>query len=216
MPRPHSSTDILIVPGLNGSPAGHWQQFWLEDRPETTLVGQDDWSHPELGAWKARLEQHLARAEGAWIVAHSMGCLLTAQMADSPLRHRIRGALLVAPCDLKTAENQHPDVIRFGAMPCQRLPFPTLMIGSQNDPYMSVDVLQRTAACWGSRLVNLGAVGHINPQSGFGRWPQGYKLLAHLQASVKGRRAIQATETNFIGASAPHTAKLGPGTIGAS
>ncbi|MGV1830074.1 RBBP9/YdeN family alpha/beta hydrolase [Agrobacterium vitis] len=208
MPSQTCSIDTLVVPGLNGSAAGHWQRYWVEDQPTSIMVEQDDWAHPELGAWKARLEQQLSSCRsGAWIVAHSMGCLLTAQMADSPLRHLIRGALLVAPCDLKTTENQHPDVIRFGEMPCQRLPFPSLMIGSSNDPYMDAETLQRTASCWGSRLVNLGPVGHINPQSGFGRWSDGYAFLSQLQTAVEGRREIQppkSTRPAPISVAEPH------------
>jgi predicted alpha/beta hydrolase family esterase len=33
---------------------------------------------------------------------------------------------------------------------------------------------------WGSRLVDVGAVGHLNPAAGFGEWPQAEELVATL------------------------------------
>lgn len=38
----------LIIPGLFGSGAGHWQRHWLDDQQQATLVEQDDWDHPVL------------------------------------------------------------------------------------------------------------------------------------------------------------------------
>ena len=35
---------------------------------------------------------------------------------------------------------------------------------------------------WGSRLVDLGEVGHLNPASGFGDWPMAETLIAELEA----------------------------------
>ena len=38
------------------------------------------------------------------------------------------------------------------------------------------------AAAWGARLVDGGALGHINAESGLGAWPQGQALLLQLLA----------------------------------
>ena len=171
----------LIVPGLNGSPEGHWQQHWLRDRPDTRLVDQDNWNCPVLDEWQARLEAALdAVDEGAFIVAHSLGCVLTASLANRPSARKIKGALLVAPADLDKVEALHPCVVSFGVKPLQTLPFPSLVIGSLNDPYMDVTDLSRHVEGWGSQLVNLGAVGHINIASGFGRWEEGYAFADRL------------------------------------
>ena len=36
------------------------------------------------------------------------------------------------------------------------------------------------ARAWGSRLVDLGNVGHLNPASGFGEWPRALPLIDEL------------------------------------
>src|SRR6478752_5925543 len=41
-------TPVLILPGLFGSEEAHWQSVWLHDRPESRLVAQHDWDHPDL------------------------------------------------------------------------------------------------------------------------------------------------------------------------
>ncbi|WP_250956875.1 alpha/beta hydrolase [Rhizobium sp. CG5] len=180
----------LVLPGLNGSGDGHWQRHWVLDQPDAQLVEQDNWTCPDLHHWRQRLEDRIAAIGDVWIVAHSLGCLLTANVARSPLGAHIRGALLVAPCDLQATERLHPCVLNFGEMPLDPLPFPSLVVASLDDPYMSFGSVQQVARCWGSQLIDIGAAGHINIQSGHGRWPVAYDLMRLVQGS--SRRPVQS------------------------
>ena len=180
--------DTLILPGLNGSPEAHWQRHWARDNPESRVVEQYDWSCPERQDWFARLEGAVEMVgNDVWLVGHSLGCVLAAHFSESRLAGRIRGALLVAPCDLDATETLHPCAIKFGAMPTRQLPFPTLIVGSLDDPYMPVERLRRTARAWGSDLVDIGHAGHINIAAGFGRWTAGYDFLDLLKTRERPR-----------------------------
>jgi predicted alpha/beta hydrolase family esterase len=178
--------DTLILPGLHGSNEGHWQAHWANDHKGSKMVMQEDWNCPDLATWRLRVETELAEHQNVWIVAHSLGCILTANLAESPFADRISGALLVAPCDLARVEALHPCVVNFGAMPEKRLPFPSVVVGSLNDPYMDFNTAVRSADAWGSDLVEIGHAGHINIASGFGRWTAGYDFLELLKTRAAG------------------------------
>lgn len=135
---------------------------------------------PILEEWQAELDRALASVEGAFLVAHSLGCLLAASYADRRQSEKIRGALLVAPCSLQVTLQRHPCMIEFGEEKLSRLPFPALVVGSLNDPYMSVPDLERHVRGWGSELTTIGFAGHINMASGFGRWDEGYAIFDRL------------------------------------
>lgn len=167
----------LLIPGLNGSSDDHWQRYWARDHANAAVVEQDDWACPAIEDWQAKLDEALSKTDGAFLVAHSLGCLLVANYAKRLHSERILGALLVAPCSLDAAMGYHPCMIRFGSEPLDRLPFPSLVIGSLNDPYMSPNELERHARLWGSELSVIGFAGHINVDSGFGRWREGYGFL---------------------------------------
>lgn len=188
-------TSTLILPGLNGSDDGHWQRFWLKDDAESRLVEQDDWKSPRIEAWAKRLEDVLAEEGPAFIVAHSLGCLLAAKCAEGPAAKLIRGALLVAPCDLSTTEKLHPGAIHFGRMPTRILPFPTITVGSLNDIYMPLENLSFYNRLWKTEVRNLGQAGHINIASGFGRWTGGYELLSLLKMKARSRRHYDRPQT---------------------
>lgn len=126
---------VLIMPGLFGSGEGHWQRYWLQDHPDVRLVEQDDWDHPNLGNWMESLEAALEEAGEAYIVAHSLGCLLTARLAGRPAARRVKGALLVAPCDIPATETLHAGHLSFGTMPTEALPFPSITIGTSGVIY---------------------------------------------------------------------------------
>ena len=177
-------TKTLIIPGLLGSGDGHWQQQWLLDNPDSELLEQRSWTRPVLEEWRETLEQLLADNPGAWLVAHSLGCVLVASLAGRPSVKNVGGALLVAPCDLNQTENIHPGLIDFGPMPEVALGFPSLVVGSLNDPYMALEAVQRYSVLWGSDFVEIGKAGHINVASGFGRWERGYALLRQLQGGA--------------------------------
>jgi predicted alpha/beta hydrolase family esterase len=186
-------TPTLILPGLNGSGEGHWQRFWLEDDAASRLVEQDDWQSPRVEVWLERLEEVLVREGPAYIVAHSLGCLLAAKCADRPSARLIKGALLVAPCDLSTTEKLHPGAIHFGRMPTRTLPFPTITVGSLNDIYMPLESLSLYCRLWKTEARNLGQAGHINIASGFGRWTGGYGLLSLLKRKARMYRYSDRT-----------------------
>lgn len=179
---------VLIVPGLNGSPEGHWQHHWLADFEEAVLVEQSDWSNPQPGRWLHRLEQALIAYPGALIVAHSLGSILTARLATSSVAPLVGGALLVAPADIERTSLLHARDYEFGSMPTSALPFPSLVVASRNDPYMALDKAKAAARAWRAPLVDLGAAGHINVASGFGRWARGYDLAGQVLEAITSRQ----------------------------
>jgi hypothetical protein len=68
-------------------------------------------------------------------------------------------------------------------MPMMRLPFPSIVVASTDDPFVSLDRATAFSTAWGSRLVVLERAGHINADSGHGPWPEGRRLLDELRAA---------------------------------
>lgn len=170
---------ILILPGIYNSGPEHWQSLWEAAHPNYTRVMQRDWDHPVKDEWVATLEQAVAESGSETIlVAHSMGCLLLAHWAAST-QLPIHGALLVAAPD-PDGPNFPADAVGFSPVPQIKFPFPSIMVASTDDPYSTMDFSEQCAAVWGSKLVNLGAFGHINASSGLGDWAEGQQLLATL------------------------------------
>jgi predicted alpha/beta hydrolase family esterase len=171
---------VLIVPGLNGSGEGHWQHYWLRDRPEAVLVEQSDWVDPKAGRWLHRLEKAVMSYPGAIVIGHSLGTILAARLATSPVAPLVGGVLLVAPADIERTSALHARTYEFGTLPVDRLPFPALVVGSRDDIYMTLAKAKTLAQHWGAPLLDLGHAGHINVASGFGRWERGYDLAGQL------------------------------------
>lgn len=175
--------ETLIVPGLDGSGAGHWQRIWALQDPQADVVEQEDWHAPILSDWLHALEARIVEAPGSVIVAHSLGCLLVAQLAGRPAASHIAGALLVAPPDMARLARERPDLADFAVERPERLPFASILVASRNDPYMSWARAEVAAREWGSALIDLGRAGHINVDSGFGQWPEGPILADGLRAA---------------------------------
>ncbi|KQV81913.1 alpha/beta hydrolase [Rhizobium sp. Root1220] len=184
-------TRVLILPGLFGSAEGHWQRHWLNENPDSRLVKQFDWNRPVLNGWLAALETELDAAGEAYIVAHSLGCVLAAHLAQRASAGRVKGALLVAPCDLVPTQRLHPGHISFSTMPTAPLPFPAIVVGSLNDQYMTLDRLTLFSRLWKAEVRNIGQAGHINIASGYGRWAGGYALLETLKIKAAYLKKIQ-------------------------
>lgn len=181
--------DTLIVPGLNGSPDGHWQRHWADRDPHAELVEQEDWAKPRLTDWLHTLEARIeASSPGVILVAHSLGCALVGILARRPAASHVGGALLVAPADLPALAELHPTVADFAAGEAagagEILPFASILVASRNDPFMSYGGAARRAAGWGSALVDLGHAGHVNIASGFGPWDDAMTIADGLRGRI--------------------------------
>jgi predicted alpha/beta hydrolase family esterase len=170
----------LILPGLGGSGAGHWQRWWLSQDDDATLVEQPDWEHPELETWTASLAAALEEHPGAILVAHSLGCALVAHLPARRPDLFVGGALLVAPADVDDRAWTPRSVQAFAPLPLEPLPFPSILVASSNDPYVRIARAMEFGQAWGSKLVHLRHSGHVNVESGFGAWPDGRRLAARL------------------------------------
>jgi uncharacterized protein len=173
-------SNVLILPGWQGSGPQHWQSLW-EQRHGYRRVEQHYWMQPLRGDWSARLEDVLlTRDEPAVLVAHSLGCLLVAAWAaHSKNTHRVKAALLVAPGDAERPEMRSA-LGSWSPIALQRLPFPSVLVASRNDPYCAFERARLFAHAWGSQFMDHGEAGHINADSGLASWPEGHVLLEDL------------------------------------
>lgn len=195
MPKPTAT--VLIVPGLRDHVADHWQTLLADKlstrRPVRTVAPLE---HDKLScAARVQAIQHaLEQIDGpVLVVAHSGGVIMLAHWARQYQRTfasgKIVGALLAAPADLDTplppGYPTQEQLQENGWLPVPResLPFPSIVVSSSNDPLAAQSRVEAFARAWGSDCVHAGAVGHLNPASGFGEWPMAETLIARLESA---------------------------------
>lgn len=82
-----------------------------------------------------------------------------------------------------------------------RLPFPSRLVASENDPWLSAGQARYWAQRWGSEYMNIGRAGHINSDSGLGEWLFGLSQLQRL--TLKAYLSLPAVQAlSSIGKSA--------------
>ena len=168
----------LLVPGLYGSGADHWQTHW-ESAFAMDRVHHSDWITPRFDGWAETLETSVAACGGnAILIAHSLGAVLVAKWAACT-GQRVAAALLVAPSD--TEALSFPEgTSGFKPMPRNPLPFPSFVVSSTDDPFMSSSRSSDFARAWGAEEIVAGSLGHIGSSSNLGLWSQGLKVLARV------------------------------------
>ena len=170
---------FLILHGYQGSGPGHWQT-WLAGRlraadAQVAYPDLPDPDQPQLRSWLDALAGELdVLGEPPVVLCHSLSCLLWLHHAAAGGR-RAERVLFVAPPSLAGApEATHsffpaplePDALRASAPDGVRL------VCADDDPYCP----EGAAAVYGRPLAIetdvLPGRGHLNPDAGFGPWPQ--------------------------------------------
>ena len=197
---------ILILPGYADSEPEHWQSHWERADPACRRVVQPDWLEPRLADWLATLDRYVRECDSPPVlVAHSLACALVAHwatrergvevrhgFAGAPRAsggmgghfgapHPVKAALLVAPADVDSPVHTPDEVRSFSPIPLARLPFPSIVVASNDDPFVTEARVEVFARAWGSRLIRLANAAHINAAAGYGPWPEGRKLLQDLR-----------------------------------
>ncbi|WP_280342582.1 RBBP9/YdeN family alpha/beta hydrolase [Nocardia neocaledoniensis] len=186
---------VVIVPGLRDHVAEHWQSLLADTLDNVAIVPPLERDGLCVSARVAALDAVLTGIDGPVVlVAHSAGVMITvhwAQRHDRP----VRGALLATPPDFETPlPSGYPSVEELAAhgwtpTPRRRLPFPSIVAASSTDPLATARRVSGMAEAWGSSLIELGDVGHLNPASGYGPWPRAAELLDELLAMTDSEPA---------------------------
>lgn len=177
-----SMTHFLNVPGLYGSGENHWQTIFEQLGGDSfKRINQSDWNHPNIEEWADNIDKFIEGYDlsNLVLIGHSMGCVTIAKWANKYNR-RIKGALLVAPADLENKEGLM-EFTNLNQYPNQQLGFKSIVVASSNDPWASIDRSKYFADRWGSDFVDVGPKGHINEQSGHGKWEEGWNILKTLE-----------------------------------
>ncbi|VDC30237.1 RBBP9/YdeN family alpha/beta hydrolase [Pseudogemmobacter humi] len=172
----------LIVPGLDGSPAPHWQHHWAAGDPHALMAGLSDPHRPVAAVWEIELAAMILQHPGCVLVGHSLGAVLIARLLTQWPHLRVAGALLVAPAETAGSDR----IGDFGPIPELPLDLPTTVVASRNDPWMSFPRAAQLARAWEAELVDLGFAGHVNVASGYGPWAGGRPLRDALLCARRG------------------------------
>ena len=170
-------TQYFIVPGLGNSGPEHWQSYFEQSGDNFFRINQQQWDAPECSDWIATIDKTIATYDPATIVliGHSLGCTTIAHWAKHNGK-KIKGALLVAPSDIENPVYTFP-ATGFSPIPTDKINFPTIVVASEDDPWVSIERAKLFAANWGSRMISIGNAGHINAVSGYGKWDEGLAIL---------------------------------------
>ncbi|MFI5497895.1 RBBP9/YdeN family alpha/beta hydrolase [Nocardia asteroides] len=195
MTDPSPEPTVVIVPGLRDHVADHWQTLLAESLDKVATVPPPASDGLSLPARVAALDAVLSGIDGPVVlVAHSAGVMITVHWAQRATRP-VRGALLATPPDFETPlPPGYPTAAELAAhgwtpVPRRRLPFPSIVAASSTDPLATARRVAGMAESWGSSLVELGDVGHLNPAAGYGPWPRARQLLDDLLTMTAGELA---------------------------
>jgi hypothetical protein len=181
---PMQRSTMLILPGLGDCGLAHWQTLWQLSTPGARRVEFEDLDNPVLPEWVNAVQDAVLTAPSPVVfVAHNLSCALVAHWARSGATGRIAAAMLVAPADVESEARMPPSTWGFAPIPRDPLPFPTLVVASRDDSYVTIERAREFADAWRARLVDIGPAGHINSNSGLGAWPQGRQLLTEVLRS---------------------------------
>jgi predicted alpha/beta hydrolase family esterase len=178
------------VPGLRDHVADHWQTLMAAEIPGSRTVAAPEHDKLSCAARLQALDMAIQAITGPIVlVAHSAGCVTVAHWALTG-RRPIQAALLATPADIeRPLPTGYPslDALRAsGWLPLPRwpLPFRTVLAASSDDPLATLPRSIQLASDWQAEIVTLGSVGHLNPASGYGPWPQGRVLV---EALIRGQ-----------------------------
>jgi len=163
---------VLILHGWGGSDAPHWQaelsakvakgygtvSFPLLDNPH----------FPSKNRWLKQAKEILSDYKPDIVVCHSLGCTLWMWLAMEDI-DIVQRVYLVSPpsldSDIDTIKSFFPIDI-----PIDLKAKKSHIIVSDNDEYITIDEAKVIAASTHSELSIIPNAGHINADSGYGKW----------------------------------------------
>jgi predicted alpha/beta hydrolase family esterase len=165
---------VLILHGWGGSDYPHWQSYiageLAKDYGHVSFFKFSDMDFPKFDIWQKELEEHLIEFKPDIVVCHSLANILWFHLCNNhKINSDIKKLYLVAPpslkCDIKELQSFYPINI-----PTNLFAKKALLISSTNDPYMTLDEANELQKSLKIQLKIIENGGHINTDSGYGKW----------------------------------------------
>jgi predicted alpha/beta hydrolase family esterase len=184
---------FLIIHGLGGSGPDHWQT-WLahELKQRNHLVRYPTFStydSPNKEVWLKELSdvmRTIPENNNLTVITHSLGCILWLHYAATLNKQMAKQVILVAPPSptriLSEAKSFYP--VPLDGYHLKRASKEILFVHSSNDPYCSLDDSKHYSNL-GQPSIILPNAGHINANSGHGKWPRILDLCLSPEEIVK-------------------------------
>ena len=177
---------VLILAGWGGSDFPHWQS-WLagelaKDYGKVSFFKFSNFEFPNKDAWKEELIKEIDDFKPDIVICHSIANILWFHICNDLEKHYkdlhavcplgiepIEKLYLVVPpslnCDIKELSSFYPCQI-----PKNLYAKESILITSTDDPYMTQDEAKQLQMNLDIPMKVLEDAGHINADSGFGKW----------------------------------------------
>lgn len=164
---------VLLLHGWGGSDFPHWQS-WLageiaKDYGCINFLKFSNFDEPKLDVWMQELTNALEDFRPDIVICHSLANTLWFHLCQMQQLNAVKKLYLVAPPSL---ECKVPELSEFFPVnaPKNLNAADAMLITSTNDPYMSVEEAKKLQKELGIEMKMLENAGHINAESGYGKW----------------------------------------------
>jgi len=170
---------VLILHGWGGSDTPHWQaELAAEVAKNYGTVSfplLDNPHFPSKNRWIKQVKTILEEFKPDTVVCHSLGCTLWFWLAQEEIIEIERLFLISPPShytELDTIKSFFPV-----PMPRTLKAKKSYLFVSDNDEYISTDEAEKMAMSYHTPLEIIPNAGHINADSGYGKWEFIEKLI---------------------------------------
>jgi uncharacterized protein len=164
---------ILLLHGWGGSDFPHWQSWLAGELAKeygcVNFLHFSDYDEPKLDIWLDELKSALEDFKPDIVICHSLANTLWFHLCNMQEIERLERLYLVAPPSLECKVKELSEFFPIKA-PKNLYAKETLLITSTDDPYMSEEEAQELQKVLGVEMKVLQNAGHINSDSGFGKW----------------------------------------------
>jgi predicted alpha/beta hydrolase family esterase len=164
---------VLILHGWGGSDFPHWQSHLAahiaQNYGTVSFPLLENCHFPSKNRWVRQVKDLLKRFQPTTVVCHSLANTVWFWLCEEQAIERVERLFLIAPPSLNTEEKSIKSFFP-APMPQQLYADEVFMIASDNDPWMSIDEAKKVAAYYHIALEVISDGGHLNSDSGYGKW----------------------------------------------
>ena len=170
---------VLILHGWGGSDTPHWQAELAceiaKDYGTVSFPLLDNCHFPSKNRWIKQVKQILEDFKPDTVVCHSLANTLWFWLCQEEIQ-TVQRLFMVSPPSLTTEEKTIKTFFPCEA-PSELYAKEIHMIVSDNDPWVKMEEAQDIASHYNATFTSIQNAGHINADSGYGKWDLIEKLV---------------------------------------